>query len=127
MTGGNRWEVLPDEFVAEDETVSADALFADLMAGYDSLAASGRGEIVLQTTQAVRAEEDASVTFYNAQTDELYLMASRQPTASSEFSAAGVRVDYDADGKVVGFAIAQASSRLADVPRRDKLHDRAAA
>lgn len=127
MTGGNRWEVVPDEFVAEDETVSADTLFADLIEGYDSLAAAGRGEIVLQTTQAVRAADDASATFYNAQTDELYLMASRQPTASSEFSAAGVRVDYDAEGKVVGFAITQASTRLADVPRRDKLHARAAA
>ena len=116
---GNRWEIVPDEPDADEETVSADTLFADLMEGYDALAAAERGETVLQTTQAIRAEESVGVTFYNAQTDELYLMASRQPVASAEMSPAGVRVDYDAAGKIVGFAIAQASLRFAETPRHE--------
>ena len=117
----NRWEVVPDAHDENEETVSANTLFADLIEGFDALAA-GR----VETTLAARAEDGSSVTFYNAQTDELYLMVSRLPVASSELSAAGIKVDYDAQGKVVGFAIGQASSRLADVPRLATF-DRAAA
>ena len=117
----NRWEVVPDEHDENEATVSADTLFADLIEGFDALSA-GR----VETTLATRAEDGSSVTFYNAQNDELYVMVSRLPVAASELSADGIKVDYDAQGKVVGFAVGQASSRLTDVPRSANL-DRAAA
>ena len=55
-----RWEVIPDEHDPNEETVSADTLFADIMEGFDYLKA-GR------------------VTFHNAQTDDLRLREEEAP------------------------------------------------
>ena len=48
MSESIRWEVLPDEYIEDDETVSADELFNDIMAGFEDLERHAQGVTLLQ-------------------------------------------------------------------------------
>ena len=50
-----RFEVLPDEYIEEDETVRADELFQDIMAGFMDMERHAQGEITLRITERVVA------------------------------------------------------------------------
>lgn len=49
---------------------------------------------------------------YFEETDTLYIDLAKRPSAESQEVADGVVVDYDADGKIVGLGIDQASKIL---------------
>jgi len=49
---------------------------------------------------------------YYPETDSLYIDLARRPSSESQEVADGVVVDYDADGKIVGLGIDEASRIL---------------
>jgi len=49
---------------------------------------------------------------YNAETDSLYIGLSPNPSAESDEVAEGVVLDYDAEGRLVGIDIDNASHKL---------------
>ena len=49
---------------------------------------------------------------YFEETDTLYIDLAKRPSSESQEVADGVVVDYDADGKIVGLGIDQASKIL---------------
>lgn len=49
---------------------------------------------------------------YYAETDSLYIALSPKPSADSDEVAEGVVLDYDADGRLVGIDIDNASHKL---------------
>lgn len=51
MSDPIQWEVLPNEHIEEDETVSADELYRIVMQGYAELEAHNQGELKLDATE----------------------------------------------------------------------------
>jgi uncharacterized protein YuzE len=49
---------------------------------------------------------------YYAETDALYIEFVERPSTETDEVADGVRIDYDADGNVVGIDIDHASTKL---------------
>ena len=49
---------------------------------------------------------------YHPDTDSLYIVLSSQPSADSDEIAEGIVLDFDADGRLVGIDIDNASHKL---------------
>ena len=102
----------------DEDTISGDQFFNDIMAGFEEARQAVRGEKELRTTYVSAPDDEAYSSFYDEKKDELYIQVSREKIATTESSASGIAIDYDMHGKLVGMRLSQASRRFIAFPPR---------